>query len=647
MAITIVSFPQSWIPGYNPVYFSVDSNLKTNPGFRYLFTIYDESDITYSNPVAEVKVSPRPGDGLGYVDLSKILQSKIDRTDPFTNVSFISADINSIYRFTVVCGEEYELFYPFNDYFFNNLPPIPAGQNRTSIGDSIPLGPLWPFIAGDQVVVEAVPPLPAGDFRNAIIGVFNVENAGGLPPHTAREIVLSAPWIGSGPGFPGVVKYADGRKFRSTTPGNPGVFTLTDFKLYNAGFSFPAFQVYDDNPYLPGIASPSGQALFMTSIPRDCYVAYPYQEFYHQLLTGGPTGTSFVTPTTTINFENSEGNLYSDAVGATGANSAEIQINVSPNVTWPTQASGPAGPVVGPTTEWYEYWLENCDCCDISISYRNVITNVNQTFNIGSSGLTVDGYCWFRWFDNELLTNVVMFFDSPAVGNGTNEFVFVKNLIAPGFYTPSDRIARWPFFSPTPPCPPISDPGISDWQAISDITDILVLQQPCQEITERLRIYINRNCPINTTQVLFMDRLGSWSSYAFPLRTLESGTVERRDYRKEAGYLESKFTPAIGNGWIYNSYDRGLTNYHIQYSKEFTLNTDWMPDCMSVYFEELITTPYAYVKFDPDIKQDFDPTKWYAIQILDTNWQTTRSKNKKMIRYSIRIKCAIDNPINI
>lgn len=649
MAVTLVAAPNFYQPGYNPVHIIADSTEKARDGFRYLFVIYDQSDTLFTNPLAEVKVAPRPVDGLGYADISKILQTQIDKTDPFTNVSFISADINSVYNYKIVCGEEYELSYDFDDFYFNNLPPIPAGQNRTSIGNSgtlVPLGPLWPFVTGDQILIQATPPLAAGDFRNAILGVFNVENVGGLPPHVTREVVINKGWIGSGSGFAGTVKYADGRKFRSITPASPGTVTVSDLRIFNGAFSFPAFQVYDDAPYLPPTGPTGDPALFMTSIPRDCYVAYPFQEFYHQLLTGGPTGAS-ITTTTTINFENSEGNLYSDQVGVTGTNARELQFNVSAGITWPTQTSGPAGPVVGPNTEWYEYWLEKCDCCDIIVSYENISTGISQTFTEYSSGLTEDGYCWFTWFDTQLSTNVTMFFDSPTVGNGTNEFVIVKNLSAPGIYSPTDLLAHWTLFSPAPPCPPISDPGISDWTIVTDITNLVTSLQPCRQLTERLRIYINRNCPINTTQVLFLDRLGSWSSYAFPLRTLESGTVERNEYRKEAGYIESSFTPSTGNGWFYNSYDRGLINYNIKHTKEFTLNTDWMPDCMSLYFEELITTPYAFVKFDPDIKQDFDASKWYAIQVLDTNWQTTRSKNKRLIRYTIRIKCAIDNPINV
>jgi hypothetical protein len=634
MAITILDQPDQHHPAYNPVVYVLDSTLKTQPGFRYVFRIYDAG--TTTNPLAEVRVAPRPGDGYGYVDISKFLQSRVDKTDPFFTTTFINANTSSIYNYDIHFGEEYEIFYEFDDFFFNNLTPIPAGQNRTSIantGTLVPLGPAWPFVNGDQVVVS-LNAGPVGDNRDLLIGVFNVDNAVGLPGggFAPREIVLSLGWIGTGTGLPGTVRYADGRKTLFFNP----VDIILNRITYNAGFSFPAFQVYDQTPYLP--ADPT--RLFMTSIPRDCFQVYPWQELYHQILTG-PN----VTNLTYINFETSDGDTFKDSI-ASVLPADELQFDVSPNITWPTPTVGSTGPVVKPTTEWYEYWLDDCppvgpDCCQIQISYFYRGAFIVETPTFG--GFTSDGYCWFYW--NDGVSNLVLFFDNAIDGNGTNRWVIIRGATTPGGWLFSQRVGEWLPFSPAPPCPPIGGPDPDGWVSFGEFgswtTFPIEEPEPCtSEITERLRIYIKRGCVINATQVLFMDRLGSWSSYAFPLRTLERGTVERRQYRKEMGQINSS------NEWFYNPWDSGLTNFHIKHSKELILNTDFMPDCMSVYFQELITTPYAFIKFDPD-QGDWDPTKWYAIQVLDTSWETVRQKNKKMIRYTIRIKAAVDNPINI
>jgi len=629
MAINIIGTPDQHHPAYNPVHWILDSTVKTNPGFRYVFQIFDAGT---TNLLAEVKVAPRPGDGYGYCDISKILQSKVDKTDPFVNISFISADISSIYKYDIELGEEFEGFFRADNFFFNNNPPIPSGQNRTSIantGNLVPLGSPWPFITGDQIVVEYDPtwptnpfPLTPGDPRNALIGTFNVISPFGLPGGGfAREVVISLGWIGSGNPLPLKVRYADGRKNR----------ILNQIKFfnqitYNAGFSFPAFQVYSQTPYLP--ANPS--RLFMTSIPRDCFVTYPWQEFYHQILT---SSASVVGQNTTINFLNSDGMTFQDPIGNV-LPTDEVQFNVSPGIFWPTQTGGTAGSVVNSNTDWYEYWLENCedDCCDITLTISPVIPPFTPVvYNLTSQGI-FNEYCWFTFnFQDE---NFIIFWDTRidqwVIANGVNPS-------APGQIDYVQNVGT------EKPCPPTGsgwtpNPG----SELSFTGPTITSNVGCQEITERLRIYINRNCPINQTQILFMDRLGSWSSYAFPLRTLESGNVEKRQFRKEAGDISLPFSK-----WQYNSYDKGLSSFHIQHYKEFTLNTDFMPDCMSVYFEELRTSPYTYIKFDADIRQDFEPNTWYAVEILDRQWTTTRSKNKKLIRYTIRVRTSIDNPINI
>ena len=61
---------------------------------------------------------------------------------------------------------------------------------------------------------------------------------------------------------------------------------------------------------------------------------------------------------------------------------------------------------------------------------------------------------------------------------------------------------------------------------------------------------------------------------------------------------------------------------------------------MSVYFEELITSPQTFVKFDGSVS-------WLACQIVNSNYTIERSKNKKLIRKTIEIRLANNDNINI
>jgi hypothetical protein len=151
--------------------------------------------------------------------------------------------------------------------------------------------------------------------------------------------------------------------------------------------------------------------------------------------------------------------------------------------------------------------------------------------------------------------------------------------------------------------------------------------------SEKQRLYIDTECPINETQILFLDRSGSWSSYSFPLRQIESGNVTREVYRKELGNLKN-------GAYTYTTLDTGMTNWFISDTKSYTLNTSWMTDEMSVYFQELITSPQTYVKFDGS-------TNFLACQIVNSNYVVERTKNKKLIRKTIEIRLANNDNINI
>jgi hypothetical protein len=151
--------------------------------------------------------------------------------------------------------------------------------------------------------------------------------------------------------------------------------------------------------------------------------------------------------------------------------------------------------------------------------------------------------------------------------------------------------------------------------------------------SEKQRLYIDRECPINETQILFLDRSGSWSSYSFPLRQVESGAVTREAYRKELGNLKN-------GAYTYTTLDTGMTNWFISDTKSYTLNTNWMSDEMSVYFQELITSPQTYVKFDGS-------NNYLSCTITDTSYVVERAKNKKLIRKTINIRLANNDNINI
>jgi hypothetical protein len=149
--------------------------------------------------------------------------------------------------------------------------------------------------------------------------------------------------------------------------------------------------------------------------------------------------------------------------------------------------------------------------------------------------------------------------------------------------------------------------------------------------SKEYKIYIDNRCKIENYEVLFMDRMGSMMSYAFQLRAAENGTIVRDTYKNQIGGI-------VGAKWTYNTYDRDATPTNVEVTKTLTLNTNWMNDGMSVYFEELLSSPYTWVKIDGS---------YFACNVSESSFEVTRQKNKNLIRKTITVTLNNQNIINI
>jgi len=156
-----------------------------------------------------------------------------------------------------------------------------------------------------------------------------------------------------------------------------------------------------------------------------------------------------------------------------------------------------------------------------------------------------------------------------------------------------------------------------------------------QQIGRNYYIYQDNRCAIETYSIAFMDRYGSIMSYAFPLRSKESGKIERDTYNKSISYNET----VDGYYNIYPTTVAGETTYSVNYKKELELNTNWMNDFMSVQFEELLTSPYTWIRL-PD-------GAYYACIVTETGFEVERQKNKRLIRKTVKVRLANENVINI
>ena len=142
--------------------------------------------------------------------------------------------------------------------------------------------------------------------------------------------------------------------------------------------------------------------------------------------------------------------------------------------------------------------------------------------------------------------------------------------------------------------------------------------------------YDNR-CTINDQQLIYLDRMGSWQSFAFQLRTYEKGQISREQYNQ---HIDGQVVSAE---WVGVDLQKGFRTYNTNVTKTFDLNTNWMSQYDATRFQELLTSPQVYY-FSND---------YYCACIVDSSsFEVFSQKNKKLIKQSVTIRLAQQDPIN-
>jgi hypothetical protein len=159
----------------------------------------------------------------------------------------------------------------------------------------------------------------------------------------------------------------------------------------------------------------------------------------------------------------------------------------------------------------------------------------------------------------------------------------------------------------------------------------------------RYRVDIDRRESITEYDLSFLDRLGSFSSFAFQLKSYERGEVQRDEYNKDVqGYVS-------GGEWKYNSQEFGFNTYFVSATKTLELNSNWMTDEMSVYFEQLITSPQVFMKrVEYSCPDGVLVTSGPYVPVIVTNntYEVFRQRNKNLIKYTLVVKLANNDTIN-
>jgi hypothetical protein len=149
--------------------------------------------------------------------------------------------------------------------------------------------------------------------------------------------------------------------------------------------------------------------------------------------------------------------------------------------------------------------------------------------------------------------------------------------------------------------------------------------------------YDNR-CAINEyNQLIYLDRMGSWQSFAFQLRTYEKGQITREQYNQHIdGQVSS-------SQWVGVPLQKGFRTYNTNVTKTFDLNTNWMSQYDANRFQELLTSPQVYyLKINDNFLTEYN----CACVVEASSFEVFSQKNKILIKQSVTIRLAQQDPIN-
>jgi hypothetical protein len=159
----------------------------------------------------------------------------------------------------------------------------------------------------------------------------------------------------------------------------------------------------------------------------------------------------------------------------------------------------------------------------------------------------------------------------------------------------------------------------------------------------RYRVTLDRRIRSTEYSILFLDKLGSWNSFAFSLNSYEKGSVTREQFNQDVpGFINGS------NHWDYALTERGMTNTYISTDTTIDLATNFMTMDMANYFTELISSPFTYVKKssyanDCDVPES---EEYISCTIITSDYQVYNQRNKNLIKQNVTIKLANNNIVN-
>lgn len=165
----------------------------------------------------------------------------------------------------------------------------------------------------------------------------------------------------------------------------------------------------------------------------------------------------------------------------------------------------------------------------------------------------------------------------------------------------------------------------------SPFYEALVTNSSNGPISQRYKFNLDYTCSKwEDYCVVFLDKLGSLGAFSFIYANSESQQVNRQLHNKQIGNSE-------GSAWSFNAEEASFRPTFIEAEKRIQLNTAWLTQVESEYFQELITSPACWI----NINNEFWP-----INVITSSSIKEDKRRTKNIRYTVDFEFANRDSIN-
>jgi len=171
----------------------------------------------------------------------------------------------------------------------------------------------------------------------------------------------------------------------------------------------------------------------------------------------------------------------------------------------------------------------------------------------------------------------------------------------------------------------------------------------------KYQVNLDRRMLISESHIVFLDRMGSWSSFAFQLKAYERGNINRQTYNQDVPGA------VVDSQWSYKSYEQGTVNFNTEVTKLYDLSTNFMTEEEGEYFQELLTSPQTYIKnvlyritqdgavlFDESgcVIHIPESTEYVSCNVTTNNFEVYKQRNNNLIKQSIQVRIGNNDTIN-